>query len=103
MSSTLSPDSTGKKTKERRFEMRLTEEDDALLAEAAALTGASRSDLGTAAIRRYATNIIADYRATLVSAEEFATLQAALDAPAVPNERTRRAVLEMRAERDAQK
>jgi len=77
MSSTLSPDAAGKKIKDRRFEMRLTEEDDELLDEAAALAGVSRSDLGTAA--------------TLVSAEEFATVLAALDAPPEPNDRLRRA------------
>ena len=103
MSSTLSPEAANKKIKDRRFEMRLTEEDDELLDEAAALTGVSRSDLGTSAIRAYAKNLIADYRATLVSAEEFSALQAALDGPAQPNERTRRAAEQMRAERDAQK
>jgi uncharacterized protein (DUF1778 family) len=91
MSSTLSPDAAGKKIKDRRFEMRLTEEDDELLDEAAALAGVSRSDLGTAAIRAYAKDVIADYRATLVSAEEFATVLAALDAPPEPNDRLRRA------------
>ena len=76
--------------------MRLTDEDDALIAEAAALAGISRSELGTAAIRAYAKDVIADYRATLVSAEEFAALQAALDTPAKPNDRLRRAAKKWR-------
>lgn len=89
-SSALTPDST-KKTKDRRFEMRLTEEDDALVGEAAALAGISRSDLGTQAIRAYAKDIIAEYRATTVSTEEFAAILAALDEPPAPNDRLRRA------------
>jgi uncharacterized protein (DUF1778 family) len=78
-------------SKDQRFEMRLTAEDDALISEAAALIGVSRSELGTAAIRAYAKDVIADYRATMVSGEEFAAVLAALDAPARSHDRLRRA------------
>ncbi|MDH6579852.1 DUF1778 domain-containing protein [Kitasatospora sp. MAP5-34] len=85
------PETAGRRPKERRFEMRLTDEDDALITEAASLAGITKSELGTAALRAYARDVIADYRATAVSAEEFSALLAALDQPAEPNERLRRA------------
>ena len=98
---TLPPGTPSKRNKGRRFEMRITEADDALITEAAALAGISRSDLGAAALRAYAKDVIADYRATLISTGEFAALQTALDTPPAPNERIRRAVERMREERAA--
>ncbi|MFJ6212786.1 DUF1778 domain-containing protein [Streptomyces sp. NPDC092296] len=95
-------ESVGRRPKDQRFEMRLSREDDALITEAAALAGVSRTELGTAAIVSYAKDVIADYRATQVSAEEFARILASLDGPPEPNERIRRAARELRDERTAQ-
>ncbi|MFF2661105.1 hypothetical protein ACFVUH_27545 [Kitasatospora sp. NPDC058032] len=44
-----SHETAGRRVKDQRFEMRLSKEDDALITEAAALAGVSRSELGTAA------------------------------------------------------
>jgi uncharacterized protein (DUF1778 family) len=80
-----------------RFEFRLDQESKKLIAAAAAALGMDASDFARDVLLDKAVEVLAEHdRKTVVPADYFEELQAALDQPAQPNEAMRRALARAR-------
>lgn len=76
----------------QRFEFRVDPDSKTEIEQAAAASGESASDFARRAAVERAHAVLQQQRATVVPSDFFDKLMAELDAPALPNERTRAAV-----------
>jgi uncharacterized protein (DUF1778 family) len=79
------------RTRTARFEFRVDPDSKTEIEQAAAVSGESASDFARRAAVERAQAVLQQQRVTVVPSDFFDKLMAELDAPAVPNERTRAA------------
>lgn len=78
---------TARVTTSETINLRVSADRKALIDQAAAVLGKSRTEFMLDTMREAAENVLLDQRVFQVSAAEFAAFQAALDAPIGPNPR----------------